>query len=105
MARVPREKHCWIVPADDSQPVVDLGHKAKYDELQRIVPSGQPVEHTLIERTVVLYRGRVCDMIVNEEGYPLGLKLNLRATIAYQHNHHSEHCILGDAVIFEGWRF
>ena len=80
---------------------------------ERIVSSAPDLEELqqmvggYIEVVWVRHKGRRTAMIVNEDGYRLGLSVNPRASQIYQATalfvgQTTDHMIVGDAVILEG---
>lgn len=67
-------------------------------ELQELVGGG------LIELVQVIYKGKTCDMIVNEEGLLRNMAFNHPATKAMQATYDGYGHIVGPAIIFEGFK-
>ena len=69
----------------------ELDHRPSLKEAQKIV--GGYIE--LVKSTLDANK----TLVVNEDGFPLGLKPNPGASELYLHS-----IILGDVIVLEGWR-
>ena len=90
----------WFVPVDGEPESVTFDMK---DNIMRQA-SDRYFKGVTLDMTKVRYKGRLCHMVVDDEGMVKGLPRNSIATAAYHANCRpgTVHGIHGDAVIFGG---
>lgn len=91
------KKHVGVVYVDTNGKQEFKPEKPTLEQMQQWVGG-------YIERTTCQWQGKLCDMVVNEEGHLKRLPLNAVATKAYWGacRPGTTHTIVGNAIIFVG---
>lgn len=88
-----------FIPADPNELVLNTGIKPSWQQMQDWVGG-------YVQATACLYEGRKAQLVVNEDGFVLGLPVNTRAKKFVQDLYPGREVqdFVGNAIILLGWR-